>query len=173
MSRYYPSPDTATLNSAIAWLRSNIDGLERAPERLHDHVVGDKDATGAPRFSGRFWAILTFSPFAVRDSPDAGSLPAYAHPLSAALDKLRHEPATSKVWPTPFQLVVALMHAGFDVRRAAKLIGHPIKSPDQRATVEAAFLLALRKLHGRYATGPIPRPYTSLSESQRHAEDAA
>lgn len=58
--------------------------------------------------------------------------------------------------------------------RAALALRLVAVSDDHGKTIEAMFLLAIRRLHGTYASGPISRPsYVDLSESQRNAEEAA
>lgn len=181
---------------AIDWLKDHLDGLMQAPTRLHDRETGDD---GAPRLSQQFMAVLAGSPYATTWSRDERACPlshpigaptcsmcadqltytvqseVYRHPLAAALATLKHAPATSHDWPTPYQLVLTLLREGFDLDRAATAIGHPILGPDHRKTVEAAFLLAVRKLVGRWASGPIPRAprWIELSEAQQNAENAA
>ena len=180
----------------VAWLKDHLDGLMQAPTRLHDKETGDD---GAPRLSQAFMSVLVGSPYATTWSRDerACQLPhplgaptcsrcgdqltytvqaeVYRHPLAAALATLKHAPATSHDWPRPYVMVLALIRVGFNLDLAAANIGHPILGPDHRKTVEAAFLLAIRKLVGRWASGPIPnRPkWTELSSSQQTAEDAA
>lgn len=185
----------ASWPSALSWLRDHLDGLVTAPERLHDHAIGDD---GAPRLSAAFLAVLVGSPYATVTTTeqrncrlehpfDAPPCPrcdgqltysvdrdVYRHPLAAALATLRNAPATSHDWPRPYVMVVTLIREGLDLDRAAEAIDHPILGPDHRKTVEAAFLLAIRKLAGRWSSGPIPKTpkWTELSSSQQAAEDA-
>src|SRR5689334_22420669 len=96
----------------------------------------------------------------------------YVHPLAAALERLSHVPANAPTNPTPFVLVVCLLDCGLDIDRAyERLWGKPISSADRRATVEAMFLLAVRKLQGRWSSGPLPKR-KPISEAQAIAEAA-
>ena len=186
--------EVMTLNTwtdAAEWLRDHLDGLRLAPARMHDAALGE---SGAPRYSAVFWAILAGTAYDAVDTEETRTCPVshgygdpcvrcdgnmsyvvyrrmYRHPLAAALARLRHAPATSPDWPKPYAMVAALLHCGLDLDAAAQAIGHPILGPDHRKTVEAAFLLALRKLEGRWASGPLPR--RAPSEAQSAAEAAA
>lgn len=176
---------------AVAWLADHVDELQTPPVRLHDRAYGDD---GAPRLSAAFLAFLTASPYDAYDVTETRTCPIthpygvgchlcggnltfdvprrlYRHPLAAALASLRHAPATSRDWPTPYAMVLTLLREGLDLDRAAASIEHPILGPDHRKTVEAAFLLAVRKLVGRWASGPLPR--VRLSDAQADAEAAA
>lgn len=189
MQRESRSP--ATYLEGIQWLRDHADELREAPTRLHDHAIGEG---GGPRYAAAFWALLMGSPYATvsvdetRDCPIGhrysepcqlcdGNLSyvvartLYRHPLAAALERLKHAPATSHDWPKPYELVVLLLRSDFHLPVAAAAIGHPILDDDHRKTVEAAFLLAIRKLAGRWSSGPIPRApkWTELSESHQAA----
>lgn len=97
--------------------------------------------------------------------------PVYVRPFAAALARLKHERATSPTWPSPYVLCLALLRADLDVVQAAWMVGHPPGSDDERATVEAQFLSACRKLYSRWASGPLPR--RGISEAQGDAEAAA
>lgn len=188
----------ASFSEARSWLHDHLDELEVPPLRLHGSTVGDQDATGAPRFTPAFWALLTASPYRTRwaqetvvcpqDHPLRGkpcqmcggqlswvaSREVYVHPLAAALERLSNVPSPAPTVPSPFVLVVCFLDCGLDLDRAhERLWGQPISSPDRRGTVEAMFLSALRKLHGRWSSGPIPkRSWVDLSDSQRNAEAA-
>ena len=181
---------------AIAWLREHVDGLMVAPVRLHDRDIGE---SGGPRLSAAFMAVLVGDPYVTMTSSEVRACPqphpygaapcfmcsnqltytvhrdVYRHPLAAALADLKRVPATSHDWPTPYRMVVTLLREGLDLDRAAAAIEHPILGPDHRRTVEAAFLLAVRKLVGKWASGPIARApkWVDRSDSQRAAEDAA
>ena len=179
-----------TIDAARTWLADHLDELRKPPTRLHDAALGDG---GAPRYSAAFWAILAGGPYDAYDVDEKRTCTnhpygvacnlcdglveyvvprrLYRNPLAAALARLRHERATSPTWPTPYQLVLALLRADLDVTVAAWSIGKPIQSDDHRKVVEAAFLLAVRKLYGRWASGPLPR--RSPSEAQSAAEAAA
>lgn len=180
----------ATITAATTWLEEHLDELRKPPTRLHDAALGE---SGAPRYSAAFWAILAGGPYDAYDVEEprtctdhgygadcfrcGGNITykvprrIYRNPLAAALARLRHERATSPSWPTPYLLVIALLRANLDVLSAAWAIGHPIGSDDERATVEAAFLGAVRKLYGKWASGPLPR--RGISEAQGDAEAAA
>lgn len=179
-----------TLAAATTWLDEHVDELRKPPTRLHDHALGDG---GAPRYSAAFWAILAGGPYDSYDVDEARSCidhaygvgcarcagnltytvprTLYRNPLAAALARLKHERATSPGWPTPYAMCVVLLRCDLSVDIAAGLIGHPIMSLDHRKTVEAAFLSAIRKLYGRWASGPMPR--RSVSDAQADAEAAA
>lgn len=190
----------ATFAEARRWLVDHVDELESPPMRLHGATVGDGDQTGAPRYTPEFWALLTSSPYRTRfaqetvvcreDHPLASRKPCqmcagqlswvttrevYVHPLAAALERLSHVRSSAPTVPTPFVLVVTLLDCGLDIDRAyERLWGKPISSADRRATVEALFLVACRKLVGRWSSGPIPkRSWVDMSDSQRAAEAAA
>lgn len=178
---------------AASWITDHLDELISPPVRLHDHAIGDD---GAPRLSAAFLAILTGSPFAEVTSSEVRSCPLdhpigappclrcddrlsytvtrnlYRHPLAAALGRLRGAPATSPDWPTPYTMMVVLLREGLVLERAAKAIGHPILGPDHRKTIEAAFLLATRRLVGRWSSGPIEQT-RRISDAQADAEAAA
>lgn len=182
-----------------AWLQEHLDELEAPPLRLHAATVGDQDATGAPRFTPEFWALLTSSPFRTRWAQETVVCPmphpvrgkpcemcanqlswtsnreVYAHPLAAALERLSRVPANAPTNPTPFVMTVALLDCGLDLDRAHfRLWGRLIESEDRRKTVEALFLMAIRALQSRWSSGPIPKPsWIDRSESQRAAEEAA
>lgn len=187
--------NTSTYRQAVLGLLARADGLVEAPPRLHDHAVGDKDALGSPRFSGEFWRILISGPYAHHEAIEWRSCPAphgppnppcercndrygyevamdvYDHPLAAALENLRGAPATSRAWPKPYSIGLALLATGGSLERACAELGIEILSDDHRKTVEAEFLWALRKLAGRYATGPVPRAQPK-SAAQLDAEAA-
>lgn len=90
------------------------------------------------------------------------------HPMYVALAGLAKVPRPSNGTPSPIELVLALAYSGWDLDRAARAAGLPIVSDDHRETVRAMLLLSIRKLYGRFASGPVGR-----SESQARAEDAA
>jgi hypothetical protein len=189
--------DLATLPLALEWLRSHVDELADVPIRLHDHAVGDKDALGAPRFSGAFWHRLVGSAYATHvarleescyhpmkhqaECPECFGTnvkttqrDVYDRPLSAAMVSLAKIPAPSLGTPSPVQYILALLQAGLVIEPAAYLVRIPIVSADHRLTVEAMFLRAIRQLHSRYSSGPIGGPkWTDMSESQRNAIQAA
>lgn len=96
----------------------------------------------------------------------------YVRPFMAALERLSHVPPTSKDWPAPKELVLRLIASRYNVDAAADAIGHPVLGADHRATLEAVFLNATRKLVDRYSTGPVPR-VGRRSEQQNDAEAAA
>lgn len=180
-----------TIEAATEWLALHLDELRKPPTRLHDAALGE---SGAPRYSAAFWAILAGGPYDAYDVEETRSCTdhpygaacfrcqgnltytvprrLYRHPLSAALARLRHERATSPDWPSPFVMCVALLRCDLDVTQAAWAIGHPPGSRDEEATVQAAFLLALRKLYSRWASGPMPKA-RGISEAQGDAEAAA
>ena len=178
----------ATITEAAAWLRDHADELREPPPRLHDAAIGE---SGAPRYSAAFWSLLVTGPYATRDITEKRNCSIahgfgdpcercggaqtydverrfYKWPLHAALASLKKAPATSPQWPTPHQLVIAFMRSGYDLATAAEIIGRPIRSEDERKVVEAAFILACRKLVGRYASGPVLK--AGRSESQSIAE---
>lgn len=188
----------ATLADALRWLRDHVDELEAPPLRLHGATVGDADATGAPRFTPEFWALLTSTPYRTRWAQETVVCPlphpldakkpcpmcsgqlswtssreVYVHPLAAALERLSHVPASAPTLPSPFVLCVALLDCGMDIDRThQRLWDHPISSEDRRKTVEALFLSAIRRLQGRWSSGPIPKR-GQISEAQSQAEAAA
>ena len=82
---------------------------------------------------------------------------------------LRKAPPSSPDWPPPYVMCLTLMRTGGDLYVAARLIGHEITSLDHRKTVEAAFTLAVRRLAGRWASGPVPKT-PQRSEAQSVAE---
>ena len=90
----------------------------------------------------------------------------YRWPMWRACAKLQNA-LRPRNQPHPYHLVLLLAAHGWDARRAA---GH---MPWDYA--EAAFLRALRQLHGRYEEGPVdtrtygPGGWISLSESQQNA----
>ena len=190
--------DLPTLASGIAWLSEHLDELADIPYRLHDHAVGDKDAFGAPRFSGAFWHRLVGSAFSFHEVKTSMSchhpqLPPggdprqcdecygigvkdvtrdeYDKPLSAAMVALSHEPAPSTGTPQPIAYIVALLVSGMDIDQASRRVGIPIVSADHRLTVEAMFLRSIRKLYGRFRSGPVGR--RDISDAQADAEAAA
>lgn len=182
-----------TLDDAIAWARDHWV-LPEAPARIHQHAVEPDSALGSPKMSPAFLRYLEGSRTATTwqriTEPcfHATGLVAdccggvgymtrdrerYVYPMAAALAALAKLPQKG-LNPHPLELVVVLAHAGWSVTAAAALCGVHIVSADHAQTVDAMFLLALRKLRGRYASGPLPRPkWTDLSESQRNAQDAA
>jgi len=180
----------ATLADARDWLDDHLDELRRVPLRLHDAAIGDD---GAPRYSAAFWSYLTASPFATRDVVETRTCPrshgfgeacafcggaitydvprvVYVSPLSAAFARLRKAPATSPQWPGPYIIVISWIANRYDLAAASEAFGRPYHSEDERKTVEAAVLLAVRKLVGRYATGPVQR--RGISDAQADAEAA-
>lgn len=198
--RRSPDPDVATYYSALSWLRSAWSTLPVAPQKLHARDIEDGSALGAHRFSSAFWRILTGGPYSteevtetdtchhprlrvdnVRDCPDCSgdgvhsvTRLRYRSPMSAALSSLSREQVVPGR-PSSVDYIVALAYSGWDIDKASSWLGIPIVSRDHRQTVEATFLLAIRKCHSRYASGPIARgpSWSDLSESQQNAQDAA
>ena len=185
--------DTTTYAEAVSGLRLRAAELADFPLRLHERAAGDD---GAPRLSPAFLRHLTGSIHASHEvrvevvcpirheqgrkcerCNDLGGWVAtrdmYDRPLSRAIYRLAH--AKSRLRPHPLILVVALIDAAFDLDRAAAKVGIIIASADQRRNEEARFLAAIRALHSRYEETVLgPRPgWTSLSESQQNAQDAA
>lgn len=192
-------PDLA---SAVEWCRDHWDEQRPVPTRLHVQATGDDGAprmSGAfasflvrsdPPEKGETPTDLTLTstreevPCPLRLLPDCArcggigytvhDVVTYAWPMSAALYRLQRVPATSRGWPTPYVMIVQLASHGWHVPAAAAAIGQPVLGPDHYKTVEAAFLLAIRKLYGRYASAPMPAParpsWVDMSESQRNAE---
>lgn len=183
-----------TFRQAVRWLAPRAAELGDAPLKLHTSGTAASDLLGSPPFSGEFWLRLSTDAFAGHDVTitKTCSLPhpldvvcprcdnnysytvtrkVYHRPFAAALSRLSHAPATSRAWPKPHAMILALIAAGFRLDGAARVIGHPIGSEDERTTVEAAFILAVRKLHDRYAEGPIPKgpSWTEQSDSQHAA----
>lgn len=186
-----------TIGSAIAWTRSHWDEQSTPPIRLHVHEVSPDDVLGSPKMSSGFWRHLQGDAHAVssvreevpcplRAEPDCarcGGLGytiverfSYRWPMTTALARLAkaRPKLASPIYPHPYRLVIALASNGWNVGRAAAAIGRPASSPDEYATLEAVFLSALRQLHGRYASAPLPSPsWVDKSDAQRSAEDAA
>lgn len=185
----------ATISAAIAWTRDHWNEQRTAPVRLHVSGTEPDDLLGSPRMAPGFWRFLQGDSCAVeiareetvcplRYDPDCARCggtgvivherPVFRYPMAAALYRLSKVPATSPGWPRPYSLVVLLASSGWQVARAAAAIGQPVQSPDHYRTLEAAFLIALRKLHSRYASAPLPDlKWTEKSDAQRSAEDAA
>ena len=95
----------------------------------------------------------------------------YISPMAAALSSLSRGVPPPPGRPSSVDCLVALAWSGWRLDTAAAYLGMPIVSDDHRRTVEAMMLMHIRKLYGRYASGPIgtaPR-WTELSESQQHA----
>ena len=97
--------------------------------------------------------------------------PMYVRPFAAALERLRHKRATTPDWPTPYEMVVRLIAARYDLEYAAFAIGHPILGEDHRKTLEAKFISVVRDLSDRYQSGPMPRS-RRISDAQASAEAA-
>jgi len=170
-------------------------GSDGTPES----ITGIHDGLGGLPFSRDFIALLDGSPFRTRTATETVVCPnphpvrgpecalcrgqlswtasrtVYVAPLAAALERLSHVKSPAPTVPSPFVLCVALLDCGLDIDRMhERLWGKPISSEDRRKTVEAMVISALRKLHGRWSSGPIPkRSWVDLSESQQRAQDAA
>lgn len=186
-----PAEDVADYYSAVQWLRTAWTTLPLPPARLHTR---DIDGQLGQRYSSAFARVLTglggwrtipvqdvcyhptlpkdASPFDCGDCQGSGlhvvTRDVYDHPMYAALAGLAKVPRPSNGTPSPIDYVMALAWSSWDLERAAQLVGVPIVSADHEVTVRAMFLLSIRKLYGRFASGPVGR-----SESQAKAEDAA
>jgi hypothetical protein len=77
--------------------------------------------------------------------------------------------ATAKAHtPHPIILIAALVLNAWDTEHAARFLSMGSDSAGP------LFLMALRKLHGKYESGPIgKRSWVDLSDAQRNAESAA
>ena len=197
-----PAEEVATLTAALAWLRTAWTTLPVPPAKLHDRDIEELSALGSHRFSAAFARLLDGKPTDteiseetvtcyhprlvdrddVRACPDCSgdgvtkaTRVRYRSPMSAALSRLSKMPRPSDGTPAPIDYIIALAAGGWDMRQAAKLLGYHVLSPDHSQTIDAMFLLAIRRLHERYSAGPVGRsvPYTELSEAQRNALDAA
>ena len=188
--------DVADYFSAVSWLRTAWTTLPVPPTKLHtrdiDGQLGQRySAPFARVLSGLGgWRTVTVqdvcyhptlprdrygnvsSPFDCGDCNGSGlhmvTRDVSDHPMYVALSGLARVPRPSNGTPAPIDFIMALAWSGWDLERAARLVGLPIVSDDHRETVRAAFLMNIRRLYGRYSTGPIGR-----SESQSKAEDAA
>lgn len=178
--------DLATFASAIAWLQTVWTGRDMPP-RIHERGTEPSDLLGSPRMTrafiryisaGAFDAedIETTEPcprlvggFSVRDCPACEGegihrklRRLYRDPLWAAIASLQRNPGT---WPrhtvTPAELIVVLAVCGWSADHAAMLTGL------FRSQVEDWGLLAIRRLRGRYRSGP------NLSRVNFDAEGAA
>ena len=192
--------DVMDLSSALSWVRKAWATLPQAPARLHDRDIEDGSVLGSHRFSSPMWRILTGHPSSEYeaaetvqcnhhrlttaseyDCPDCQGAGHYEHrvrryrsPMAAAMSNLSRMRRPSDGTPAPVTTVLALAHAGWDVPRAAELVGITIVSPDHRITVEAMFLMNLRRLRDRYSESPMPRVgWVDKSDAQRAAEEAA
>ena len=192
-----PSDDVADYASAISWLRNAWLTLPVPPARLHTrdidgqlgqrysgafaHVLSGlggardvdvQDVCYHPTLPRDKYGEIAGSYFDCGDCQGSGlhtvTRRLFDHPMYAALSGLAKVPRPSDGTPAPIDYIIALAGASWDLERAARLVGVPIVSDDHRETVRAMFLLAVRKLYGRFATGPVGR-----SESQARAEDAA
>lgn len=190
-----PSADVATLAAALRWAETHWAQQPTVPLRIHVHEVNPSDLLGAPKMAPGFMAYMTMTgaePVSVtgtqtcfhpnlpqeRDGtllgilcactkPDCSRLHCpdcmglgvrqmtedrYAYPMRVALRWLRN---TEPQW---YATVVKLAANDW----------HLADIPEDRA------LRAIRKLHGRYSSAPMPRvTWTDKSESQRLAEAAA
>lgn len=178
-----------TLPEAIAWLRQKWDGRP-IPMRLHDR---DTEGEGGLRFSGAFLAFLRARPFDaqtteetdvchhpqltgdyIRACPDCWGIGTreytrtrYRYPMWAALRCIENVPAIRPNHPSPYMCIALIVGSGWNARNAATVSG---LSWD---TAEGLFLMAIRRLHGRYRSGPVPqRSWLAKSENQQMAEVA-
>lgn len=192
-----PAEEVATYSSALAWLRTAWTTLPVPPTKLHtrdiDGVLGLAFSAPFARIANgqlggwrtvqvqdvcyhptlpRQRGELVGSPFDCGDCGGSGlhmvERQVSHHPMYVALGGLAKVPRRSDGTPAPIDYIMALAWSGWDLDNAAWLINMPIVSADHRLTVMADFLLAIRKLHSRYSSGPIPK-----SDPQRRAEDAA
>lgn len=195
------SDDTSSLAAAIRWAQSAWSTLPQPPLRLHDRDIEELSQLGSHRFSSPMWRILNSTPWDeevidetvtcfhprlfVRDDPKACpdcrgdnvttvTRRRYVSPMAAALARLAKVPRPSDGTPSSLILVLALSECDWSVWKAGRLLGLEPVSEDHYKTQEAMFLLALRRLHSRYSSGPVPKVgWVSKSESQQRAEDAA
>lgn len=192
-----PADDVADYFSAVQWLRTAWTTLPVAPTKLHtrdiDGQLGQRYSAAFARILNGLGGKrtvpvqdicfhptlprdrsgdLTGSPFDCGDCQGTGlhvvERELYDHPMYVALASLSKVPRASDGTPAPIDYILCLASASWDLDRAARLVNIPIVSDDHRETVRAMFLLSIRKLYGRFASGPVGR-----SESQARAEDAA
>ena len=188
----------ATLSDAIDWVRDRWANQRAVPTRLHTR---EEEGVGLG-FTPAFRAALDGKPDTViastrtescyhpllsrgmspRDCPECRGAGVkevrsdlYAHPMTLALHRLRLGLA-SRRHPHPYGLVIVLASHGWDARQAARALAiHWDRA-------EPLFLMALRRLHGHYAEGPVDtrsRTYASrtvswleMSDSNRAAIEA-
>lgn len=186
--------DGSTYQTAAAWARDHWTDVQ-IPYRLHERGF---DAGGSPEMSGAFLRFLQARAghTVVTDLMDVCHHPrwtgvtefthrivcpdcdgtgfsskrceVYRYPMAAALARLVHEPPMSKNQPTPAQTIVLLARHSWDLAGTSLALGYAYEM------MEALGLLALRKLHSRYAVRPIAKVgWVSMSEAQRHAEASA
>ncbi len=191
-----PADDVADYASAVSWLRTAWTTLPVPPARLHtrdiDGQLGQRYSAAFARVLTGLggWRSIPVqdvcyhptlprdrygemgSPFDCGDCQGTGlhivQRDVFDHPMYAALSGLAKVPRPSNGTPAPIDYVMALAWSSWDLGRAATAVGVPIVSADHEVTVRAMFLLSIRKLYGRYSTGPVGR-----SESQARADDAA
>ena len=192
--------EVADIHSALSWLKAAWTTLPVPPVRLHDRDVEDQSQLGSHRFSSPMWRILVGRPTDEYDAsesvmcqhpqlrsgnafdcPDCQGSGYYEHrvrryrsPMSAALHRLSKMPSPSDGTPAPMDYILALQSSDWNVWRAAMLLRLSPVSEDHWRTIEAMFLLAIRRLHQRYSVGPVARVgWVDKSDSQRQAEEAA
>jgi hypothetical protein len=191
-----PADDVADYFAAVNWLRTAWTTLPVPPTRLHtrdiDGELGQRysdqfarvlkglggsrdvdvqDVCYHPTLPRDRYGDITGSSYDCGDCQGTGlhivTRHLYDHPMYGALAGLAKVVRRSNGTPAPIDFVMALAWSGWDLPRAARLVGIPIVSDDHRETVRAQFLMAIRALYSRYNTGPAP------SQAQRNAEDAA
>jgi hypothetical protein len=195
-----PHDDVLDLPSALSWVRRAWATLPVAPDRIHARDIEDQSVLGSHRFSAAMWRILTSSAYAVHESAETVQcnhnrlttasvfdcidchgngfyehrVTRYRWPMRAALASLAKVPRPSEGSPAPIDTILALAHAGWDPVRAAPLLGIEVVSPDHAVTVQAMFLMNLRRLRDRYSEAPISKTgWVDKSDAQRAAEEAA
>lgn len=180
----------ASLSEAIDWARSNWHQQRAVPLRLH---VRDNEGLG-PFYTAAFAAALDGSSSATTVAPETVSCyhpllngradirncpecigmgvkevrhERYLYPMSRALTRLHNSLGPGRQ-PHPYHLVVELAACQWNARSAAEMLN---LNWDR---AEALFLMALRRLHGFYAAGPVQTKPTwiELSDAQRAAEMA-
>ena len=195
-----PHDDVADWPTALSWLRKAWHTLPVPPSRLHDRDIEDGSVLGSHRFSSPMWRILNGTAYDVQEVAETvqcghhrlegdnvyecrdchgegwyeNRVARYRSPMAAAMSSRAKMPRPSDGTPAPVDYIAALYHSGWQLDRASRMVGVPIVSADHRRTVEAMFLLAVRRLRNKYSEGPLPRVgWVDRSESQRNAEDAA
>jgi hypothetical protein len=192
-----PSEDVADYFAAVSWLRTAWTTLPVPPAKLHtrdiDGQLGQRfsapfakvlsglggwrsvtvqDVCNHPTVARDKYGTIIGSPFDCGDCQGTGlhlvQRDVHDHPMYVALSGLSKVVRPSDGTPAPIEFVMALAWSGWDLDRAARLVGVPIVSVDHRETVRAMFLMSIRRLHGRYSSGPVGK-----SQAQSNAEDAA
>lgn len=178
-----------TLSDAIEWVTDRWANQRAVPTRLHTReeegiglgftpafaaaLDGKPDTVRSESRTVECWHPLLPKGHADRDCPECIGTRVkevrsdlFLFPMSLALARLRNGLANRRQ-PHPYGLVIVLAANGWLPEKAARSLAIPW----DRA--EPLFLMALRKLHGRYQEGPVKTTvsssWVSFSESQQNA----